>query len=83
MATRKLFRWHVHHFPASATRAAYAHVILQGEEYRWEGLARKRHLVSETFRIPLDDPNRADIKDGKALVKRAMGMSQNKWNGKP
>jgi len=83
MATRKLLRWHVSRFPAAATHPAYAFVILHGEEYRWEGLARKRYLVSESFRIPLDAPRQAGIDDSKSLVKLAIGMSQNTWQGKP
>lgn len=80
MATRKLTRWHVTRNPATATHGPYAYVQLHGRESH--GIFGKYSLVSEAFRIPLEPGAKDDHKSSQALVKQAMGMSQNKWTGR-
>lgn len=72
MAKRRLTRWHV------SRRGTIATVFLHGTETHFLSSMR----VMERFNIPLSPGEKTDMKASKALVKRAMGMSENTWVGR-
>lgn len=78
MATRRLTRWHVSWFDASAQHGPYASVTLHGQEHH----LFRRFLVTESFRIPITPQNPRDQKASKEVVKEAIKTSSHKWVGR-
>jgi hypothetical protein len=72
MAKRRLTRWHV------SRRGTLATVFLHGIEPHFLSSMR----VMENFRITVSLEEKTDQKAMKALVKRAMEMSEHTWVGR-
>ncbi len=82
MAAYRLQRWIVGHYSATATHPAYADATLDGARSRgfiW------RHSVPHCaqVRVLLLPTDTADAKGSKAIVRRAMAQSAERWRGKP
>jgi hypothetical protein len=82
MAAYRLQRWSVGHYAATEVYPAYAVVTLDGT--RAHGFLR-RHTVQhcDQLRVNLLPTDTASAQGSKALVKRAMSQSADRWKGKP
>lgn len=76
VAKRRLTRWHITRFGATAARGAYAYVQLHGKEQA----GFKTLLVSETFHVPLDTTDEK-AHPNKEILEAAKKLSTNQWVG--
>jgi hypothetical protein len=82
MATYRLQRWSVGHYAATAQQPAYAEVVLHGT--RAHGFLRRRAVpYAEALRLVRLPSDTTDAKGSRALVRRAMAQSADRWRGKP